>query len=248
MSQAWTWIFIGLAMFGSGVMRGFSGFGAALFAVPAMSMAFPPAFVAPVVMGLQVLAGAQTLRGDWAQILWRCGLPLAISSVAATFIGARLLVDTDPHAVRLAIGLIVLATVGLLLTGWRFARMPGSAPTVLVGACSGLLNGFSAMGGPPLVVYFLSGPFAIAASRATMNLIFTVQSTGSMISIAALGGLTRDILVATALAYPAQAAGIAVGHRLFLKVGNAYYRRVCILALGILSVLLIIRSVWSMLA
>lgn len=247
MTNAWTLAFVALSVFTAGVMRGFSGFGAALFAVPALSMVFPPASVAPVVMGLQVLSGLQTMRGDLPHILWRCAIPLALASVATAMIGAHLLVSTDPTAVRLAMGVIVLATVALLMSGWRFARVPGLVPTALVGACSGLLNGFAAMGGPPLVAYFLGGPFEALAVRATMTMIFTAQSAMSLASIAFMGDLSWHTLLYVAITYPAQAAGIVLGQRLFRKVGGAYYRRVCIIALGVLAVLLIARSAWTLL-
>ncbi|EGI76434.1 sulfite exporter TauE/SafE family protein [Hylemonella gracilis] len=246
--SVWTLAFVGLAIFAAGVMRGFSGFGAALFATPALSLVFPPAAIAPVMMGLQVFSGLQTLRTDWPHILWRRVGPLLACSVLVAPFGAWLLVGVPADAGRLAIGVIVLATALLLLSGWRAARAPGPVATALAGGGSGLLNGFSAMGGPPLVAYFLSGHFAASAARASMTFVFLGQNIVSLATIFALDGVPARFLPHLALALPAQVAGILLGQRLFERYGQAHYRRVCILVLGAVALLLIARAAWQLLS
>lgn len=247
-AHPWTLAFAAVSILASGMMRGFSGFGAALFGMPALSMVFPPVLAAPIMTGLQVLSSLQTVRADKDHILGRQAIILSVVSALAALVGAKLLFAANPAASRLIMGVIVLATVMFLASGWRYRRQPNLAFTLAIGTCSGLGNGFAAMGGPPLIAYFLSGPFSARNARATMTVIFGVQSLVSMLTLAALGTVSMSTLLYIAATYPLLAVGIVLGQRLFMKHGDSHYRRVCVLILTGLAMVLIIRSVWSLLA
>ena len=234
------------AVFASGVLRGFSGFGSSLFSVPILSLMFAPAAVAPVMMGVQFLTGLQTLRSDRRAIAWPSVVPLAAAGSLAAVGGAGFLVSISADFARLLMGLVVLATVAVLISGWRYARMPRMGLSAGVGAASGLLNGFAAMGGPPLVVYFLGGPFAPATARASMTFVFMVQGLVSLGSLAVLGAVSRGTLLAVAAVFPLMGLGTAVGTALFRRWGASHYRRACTGTLLLLALSLIARSVWAL--
>lgn len=247
-AHPWTLAFAGVAMLASGMMRGFSGFGLAMLGMPALSMVFPPALAAPIMTGMQVLSSLQTVGADRPHVLWRQALILASVSGLAALVGARLLVAASPSVSRLAMGCIVLAAVAVLASGWRYRGQPRLGLTLSAGTFSGLGNGFAAIGGPPLVAYFLGGPFSPLNARATMTIIFGAQSAVSLLALAAMGNVSVHTLLFMLVAYPLQAAGIVLGRRLFLRHGDSHYRRVCILILALMALLLIARSAWDMLA
>lgn len=98
LSQYPGWIAAALvAIFLSGVLRGFSGFGASLFSVPVLSLMFAPSDVAPIMMGVQILSGLQTFSSDRHFIDWSCVTPMALASSVTAIIGvlALIKVDTD---------------------------------------------------------------------------------------------------------------------------------------------------------
>jgi uncharacterized membrane protein YfcA len=247
-AHPWALAFGGLAMLAAGAMRGFSGFGAAMLGMPALSMVFPPALAAPIMTSIQMLSSLQTVRPDRPHILWRQALILAAVSGLAALVGAQLLVAANPSVSRLIMGCIVLAAVVILASGWRYQGQPRLGLTLSAGVCSGLGNGFSAIGGPPLVAYFLGGPFSPLCARATMTVIFGVQSAVSLLTLTAMGKVSAQTLLFVLIAYPLQAIGIVLGRRLFLRHGDSHYRRVCILILALMALLLIARSAWDMLA
>ena len=64
-----------IAMFGvfaASVLRGFTGFGFGLAAVPLLSLALPPAKVVPFVVVLQVIVGVAGLRQACAAVRLAC--------------------------------------------------------------------------------------------------------------------------------------------------------------------------------
>ena len=60
-----------LAIFFSGIVRGFSGFGLALIAVPLLSLLLPPAEVVPIIFVLSIIVAAQLLPQVWRDVEWR---------------------------------------------------------------------------------------------------------------------------------------------------------------------------------
>ena len=245
LSQHSGWIVAALAaIFLSGVLRGFSGFGTSLFSVPVLSLMFAPSDVVPIMMGAQILSGLQTFSSDRHFISWSCVTPLAIASSFTAIIGAVALVNVDTDQARLIMSLIVTAAVVILISGWRYHRYPHLAMSLGVGAISGLLNGFSAMGGPPLIAFFLGGPFKPETSRSSMTFLFMVQGAASLICIAVLGGVGIGTFLAIIAVFPLMAAGTVVGTRLFLAIGSTHYRFVSISTLGVLALSLAIRAGW----
>src|SRR6185295_47035 len=75
-------------VFAAALLRGFTGFGFGLAAVPLLSLALPPAQVVPFVVVLQVIVGVGGLRGaarqcDWPAVAMLCpgtvlGIPLGL--------------------------------------------------------------------------------------------------------------------------------------------------------------------------
>ena len=80
-------------VFAAALLRGFTGFGFGLAAVPLLSLALPPAKVVPFVVTLQVINGVSGLRQASRLCDWRAvrglspglvlGLPIGIAVLTA---------------------------------------------------------------------------------------------------------------------------------------------------------------------
>jgi uncharacterized membrane protein YfcA len=226
----------------AGVLRGFTGFGFALAAVPALTLVADPVDVVPCVMLLQVVAGVQLLPGTWHQTDWRSVGPLLASGLVVTPLGTLLLADVPADPMRAAIGAIVLLAVVLLGAGFETRREPPLAARLAIGAVSGLLNGSTAMAGPPVIVYFLAIRRTAAASRASLLTYFFVLSLGGAASVVAAGLVSTRTLLVTALMLPALALGNALGDRWFDRASPELYRRIALAVLAVLALLAIARA------
>src|SRR5581483_8932066 len=150
------------------VLRGFTSFGLALAAVPGLTLVLPPAEAVPCVLLLQIAAGAQLVPGTRNAIDWGALAPILIGAIAATPIGTVLLAGVPADAMRAAIGLVLLAAVVLLTRRPLVARRPSLASRGAIGVMSGVLNGSTAMAGPPVIAYFLAASASHAAGRASL--------------------------------------------------------------------------------
>ena len=155
--DATRWVLIGVTVLLAGVVRGFSGFGAGLVMVPALTLLLGPTVAVPTVVLMEVVASAQLVPPALRQVRWKTVGPLALAAVLMIPLGSLGLAALDPHWLRRVISLIVLLFVAILATGWRYRRRPGPVVTAAVGGVSGLLTGLGGVGGPPVILFWLSG-------------------------------------------------------------------------------------------
>ena len=101
------------------VLRGFTGFGFGLAAVPLLSLALPPAQVVPLVVTLQVVIGVAGLRAASKECDWRAVGLLAPGLIIGIPIGLLILTSLPANTVRLVIGLIIALSVWLIQRGIR---------------------------------------------------------------------------------------------------------------------------------
>lgn len=224
------------------MLRGFTGFGFALAAVPALTLVATPVEVVPCVMVLQVVAGVQLIGRTWQDVDWKAVRPLLVTALIGTPLGTIALDGIPADPMRALIGVIVLGAVAVLLAGVRAHREPALATRLGIGALSGLLNGSTAMAGPPVILYFLATQRSAASSRASLLTYFFVLSVAGSLSVAAAGLVTWRTLLLAALMFPALTIGNALGDRLFTRAPSELYRRVAIAVLLGLALLSIARA------
>lgn len=229
----------------AGVLRGFTGFGFALAAVPALTLVATPIEVVPCVMLLQVVAGVQLLGRTWHAVDWAAIRPLLVAALVATPFGTVLLDEVPADPMRALIGVAVLAAVLALGSGARVTREPTLTARLAIGALSGLLNGSTAMAGPPVILYFLATQRSAASSRASLLTYFFALSVAGAASVIVAGMVTWRTLLLAALMFPALTLGNALGDRLFARAPGAAYRRIATAALALLAVLSIARALWD---
>lgn len=224
------------------VLRGFTGFGFGLAAVPLLSLALPPAQVVPFVVVLQVVIGVGGLRAAWKHTDWRSIGALTPGLVVGIPIGISILSAFAPDTVRLAIGLIIAASVGLLWAGVRLPPNPSRWVALGVGLLSGVISGLSSMGGPPIVVYLLALGHSAAIVRATSMVFFMLSGMTSVVPMTWTGLIDREVLIWTAVATPVLFGGSWLGTWGFHRAKPHHHRITALAVLSVLAVVLIVRA------
>lgn len=224
----------------AGFVRGFTGFGFALAAVPGLTLLVEPALVVPSVLALQVVAGVHLVPATIRDVDWRSVLPILAAAIAVTPAGTLLLARVPPDAMRAAIGGLLLAAVAVL---WRPrpSRPAGMAVRLATGIASGLLNGSTAMSGPPVIAYFVRAASPRVA-RASMLAYFLLVAIAGVASAALAGQVTRRAILLAAWLLPSLVLGTALGHRAFAAAADDQWRRVVLGVLGAVAGLAILRA------
>lgn len=210
----------------AGLVRGFSGFGAGLILAPALSLLFNPQQVVATVVLLEITAGTGLVPQAIPKTRWREVLPLVVGAVVMVPVGAHFLALLEPTLMRRIIGGLILGFVLLLLTGKSHYDQPSLALTAGVGALSGFLTGLAGIGGPPIVLYQMSGRNPAAANRANFIVFFALTQVIALGSYWARGLMSVAVGTLFITLVPAFVVGLLVGQRYFKRVDEVFFRRI----------------------
>jgi uncharacterized membrane protein YfcA len=227
---------------GAAVLRGFTGFGFGLAAVPLLSLVLPPTQVVPLVVTLQVVIGVAGLRAASKECDWTAVWLLTPGLVLGIPVGLLILITLPANPVRLVIGLIIAFSVLLIQRGMRLPPNPSRRIGFGVGLVSGIISGLASMGGPPVIVFLLALGHSAARMRATAIVYFMLSGCMSLIPMAMRGLITRDILIWTVASLPVLFGGSRLGTWAFHKAKPRHHRMVALATLSALAILLIGRA------
>ncbi len=157
-------------------VRGISGFGSGLIAVPLLALRFPLPEVVPFMLiadfSASGLVGGLTFR----QVDWREIRRLIPASVVGVVIGTHLLISLPTTLLLSILGVFVLAFAlrSLLLgnTGFVPASRHWAWPAALSG---GAVSGLFGTGGPPYVIYLSHRIQDKRVLRATLSALFFLE-------------------------------------------------------------------------
>lgn len=202
-------------VFIAGIIRGFTGFGSALLAVPALAMLYGPAQAVvievlieiPVTLGLLPTAVREADR--------KTVLPILAMFVIFVPLGALMLSLANPDYVKIGIGLFVLFSVLLMTQHHKIAGLFTPKSSYIVGALSGTTQGLTGMGGPLFATALIARNDPNARTRANIAAVAGGIIILSVVSFAIVGLITAPVLISAALACPAILLGVWTGTILF---------------------------------
>jgi uncharacterized membrane protein YfcA len=209
----------------AGVIRGFTGFGAGLVLIPTLGLLLGPQVAVPVVVLMEVIVILQLVPPALKLVQWRTILPVVIPAALAIPLGSMALASADPAWIQRGISVVVLVFVGLLATGWRYGKRPSVALSFLVGSASGLLTGSAGIGGPPVILFFLTGKQQAPRLRAGFLCYFAITQIVAMTAFGMNGLLDRRVLWNGAALLPLFIIGAWAGTKLFGRVNETTFRR-----------------------
>jgi uncharacterized membrane protein YfcA len=238
----WALLYALAAVFVAGLVRGYSGFGLSALIVTSLALVVPPVEVVPVAMFLEVAASAGMVRLVWRDVAWPATRLLLAAACLGTPLGVLLLTALPADAMRVVISLLVLGASLALWSGLRLRASAGRGAILGTGLVSGVVNGSAAVGGLPIVLYFLSASGRAAAVRATMT-IYLMFLSGYGLAVAAWSGLvTFEVLLRGAIFCLPLAFGLALGNHRFLRTSPESFRRFALGLLMVLSLLGLLRA------
>jgi uncharacterized membrane protein YfcA len=209
----------------AGIVRGITGFGGAMVMAPPLALLFGPALAVPLVLLLESVAAAPMLVQTRREVRWRVLGPILAAAILAVPLGSYVLVVADPLQLRRAIAAIVIVFSLLLLRGWRYEGKQRTGTSVAIGAVSGAMLGATSIGGPPVILYLLSGPDPVASTRANLSLYVAGTAFAGLVSLWAAGVLGASTFFAGLLLAPGYLAGLAIGVRAFARFDDQRFRQ-----------------------
>ncbi|MBH61410.1 MAG: hypothetical protein CL569_02955 [Alphaproteobacteria bacterium] len=225
----------------AGLIRGYTGFGGAIFAIPLLSLIYGPTSAVALVLAAGLVGTAQLMPGALPMATWRQIVPMVLVSLVFTPLGTWVLLTTDPDYVRRGLGLFVLVAAVTMMWGWSWQGPRTPLISGIVGAISGIVTGIGGIGGSVATLYLISSGQPVKVIRANLIIIIGALTIAGFVYLLLAGGILFDDLFKMLIYLPTYMAFIWIGARIFRGTSDALYRQV---ALWLLAAVGIIVTIW----
>ncbi len=222
-------------------VKGLSGFGSGLIAIPLLTLLFPLTFVVPV---LGLLSYSGTLMQSFhyrKQVVWRDLLPLIPFSILGIFTAIWLLVNVDADHLVLALGIFVILYALYSLSPVT-VHSGSRLWAILAGSCGGLVGALFGTGGPFYVVYLKMRQLDKSAFRATIATVFLIDGGTRMTGYALTGLFTGQVLTLVAILFPVLLLAMYTGHHIHIKINQQRFNQIISLLLLFSGTMLIYKA------
>ena len=230
-----TLIAVGMIAAVAGVVRGITGFGGAMVMAPPLALLLGPKLAVPVILVLESVVAAPMLVQTRHLVHWRMIGSILLAACVTVPLGVLALVAIDPTMIRRAIAITVIVFAIVLLRGWRYSGRPRLATSVGLGVVSGAMLGATSLGGPPVILYLLSGPDPIETTRANLTLYLAGSSVIGLAMLWHQGVFDARAAWTSVLFAPAYYLGLALGLRWFPRFSDTRFRQFTLLLLIVVS-------------
>lgn len=230
-------VLIALALGGGAVVKGATGLGLPLVALPALAASFG------VAHGLAILALPLVVTNLWQVWRYRArarALPflpgLLIAGILGVAAGTWLLTALPESTLSLAVALLVLVYIGLRLA-WpdlRLAESAGRGLAPAVGLAAGTLHGATGISAPVGVTFIHAMRLDRETQVFAVSAMFLLFSTTQLPALAVAGILTWPRLLESVFALAPVLVMMPVGTRLSRYISRLTFDRII---LGLLTVI-----------
>lgn len=225
-------------------IRGISGFGSGLVAVPLLALMFPLPLVVPFILLLDFTASLVMGGLNLKLVRWDEVKPLVPLGAVGVVLGTTLLVSLPKTPLLIGLGVFVLAFAirSLLnLHGERLVSRWWAAPASLLG---GTVGGLFGTGGPPYVIYLNHRLQDARQLRATLSGTFFLEGLFRIASFSTAGLLVNmEVWKNYALGLPVALLALYGGSHMHTSLSNAQIKRVIGALLLLSSLSLFVKAV-----
>lgn len=207
------------------VVRGITGFGSGLIAIPLLALMLPLNVVVPMIGLLDYLASLAHGLQHRKAILWREILPLLPFTLIGVLTALYLFKAVDAELLSRYLGGFVLLYALYSLLGRNPHGNASRRWAVMGGGLGGLVGTLFGTGGPFYVIYFQLRGLGKTAFRATVATIFLLDGASRIIGYTATGMYTSDTLWLVLAGLPVMAVAMYIGEHIHTNISPENFRR-----------------------
>lgn len=244
-SLATPWAIAGCALvvFAAYLLRGATGFGAGVVAIPLLALVLPLTVVIPVVTALGIVASfgqsVQEIRHvDWRALRW-----LAVPSGIGVTLGLWLFASLDHRLLVRAFAAFIIV-YGLWSLVPRRPRIALSERTLAAaaGGAGGLVATlFGGMAGPFYVIYLRALALDKRRFRASISSVLLCLGVVRAVGYGTLGFFDRRALALMVLLFPVMVLAMLAGDRWHARLDQRKFERMVAVLLAASGVALLLK-------
>ncbi len=227
-----TWVIVLSIIFLSGIVKGTTGFGFALFSLPLLAHFIPIKLLIPLLTLFNLFSSIQIVYQLRSYKLNRAVVMLSVMGILGVVLGSLLLKFLSDQWLKLLASVVLIVLSILFLIGYRFKIRKLRRGNAIAGFVSGILGGSTSVSGPPLALFLTSIQMETQRFRFTFawySIITAVVATIDYIKIGVVHMQTFKLFLAGA---PLIIISILLGKYISRKVSpRLFYKAIIIISL-----------------
>jgi uncharacterized membrane protein YfcA len=243
LASPWALAACAVVVFFAYMLRGATGFGAGVVAIPALALAMPLNVVIPVVTTLGIVASLGQSVQEFRHVDWRALRGLALPSLVGLALGLWLFASLDQRLLLRAFAAFIIV-YGLWSLAPRRPRiaLPRAALAVAAGGSGGLVATlFGGMAGPFYAIYLRALALDKRRFRASISSVLLGLGLVRAGGYGSLGFYDRRALALLVLLAPVMVVAMLAGDRWHARLDQAKFERVVALLLAASGVALLFK-------
>lgn len=244
--QVYLLVLSAIIIFAASVVKGVTGFGFALLAVPLLSLIFPIAMLVPAMVLFNLITSFFILVKIHEKIKWYYIVPMFVASLGGIPLGIYALAYLDAQTLKLIIGGIIFIFSLKMLKGVKLAKKNIKLPIVFAGFVSGLLTSSVSIGGPPLVIAMIRKGYNKEVFRALLSWFNVFTCLFSSVAFYVKGFMTPDSMKLAIFSLPLLFLGSAWGSKISTKFDQKQFKRIVILLNAFTGLLIVVSTLLKM--
>lgn len=224
-------------------VKGLSGFGSGLVAIPLLAFIFPLTVIVPV-LGLLSYSGTVIQSTSfWRHVKWSDIWTVLPFSLVGIFTAVWVLANVDESKLVFILGVFIFLYAASSLGSFGFT-FKNKFLVVIVGGFGGLVGALFGTGGPFYVIYLKARQLDKGQFRATMVMIFLFDGGARISGYAFNGFYDQQTIILVLLLSPMLLLGLKFGHQLHDKIDQHKFNFMINILLSLSGMILMLKS-WS---
>lgn len=231
----------GIIFFAS-VVRGFTGFGLALVAVPLVQFLMPVTDTAVFIAIVNLVFSVLYYRRSRKVI---SGVPLgsmAIFTGLGVAAGTLILKFVNPAYIQLIWGILILLIVLFLARGLSFKIRSEKSALTLSGIFGGILAGSTGITGPPVAIILASMKTPKEKFNAIISVFILFAVTYALVFYLVAGLIRKEPAILALCSVPAMLAGLYTGDRLVEHISQKTFTTIVYIVLIIMGIITLLKG------
>jgi len=243
LASPWALAFSLAVVFAGYALRGATGFGAGVVAIPMLALVMPLNVVIPVITTLGIFASLGQSLQEFRYLDWRALRGLALPSALGLALGLWLFASLDQALLlRVFAAFIIVYGLWSLVPRAPATGVPPRALAAAAGSAGGLVATlFGGMAGPFYAIYLRALNLDKRRFRASMSSVLLCLGLVRAAGYGSLGFYDRRAIAVLALCAPVMALAMLAGDRWHARLEQAKFERVVALLLAGSGVALLLK-------
>ena len=228
---------LSLIIFIASVVRGFTGFGLAMVAVPLIQFLIPVTDTAVFIAMINLIFSILYYRRSKEIVKGQPLGTMAVWTVIGVAGGAVILKFVNPGYIQIGWGVLIIFIVIALARGLSLNIRSDRMAMTLSGLFGGVLSGATGITGPPVAIILSSIRTPKEKFNAIISIFILFAVSYALVFYLISGLIRTEILILALCSVPALLAGLYTGDRLVSRISQSTFTTVVYVVLVIMGII-----------